>query len=353
MRIVRLIAVNLAVLAVILIAIEGLAGYLSFANALAHAPDLAERRHTRYDAELGWSNVPNTSIANMYGPGVRLHINGQGFRSDRDFTRDVPAGKLRIICSGDSFTLGYGVDNDHTWCELLSKIDPRLETVNMGQGGYGIDQAYLWYKRDGASLQHQIDLFAFVGDDLPRASAAAFSGYAKPRLAIENGELKVTRVPVPGPANPWLRRLLDGAEHLRTVAGLRALQHRLKWGAAETPDLTIGETQRVLAAMLADLHRVSEQRSSRLLLVFLPTEADLREPDTDWVPPFAQEARAHDIPFIDLTPDFLAVPEAERARLFIRKGELDYPGSEGHYSVAGNELVAAALHERLEPFLTR
>ena len=41
-----------------------------------------------------------------------------------------------------------GVGNDDVWCKLLESIDNRIETVNLGQGGYGVDQAYLWYKRN-------------------------------------------------------------------------------------------------------------------------------------------------------------------------------------------------------------
>ena len=51
----------------------------------------------------------------------------------------MPPGKTRIICSGDSFTLGFGVDNEHTWPQQLAARNANLETVNMGQGGYGAD----------------------------------------------------------------------------------------------------------------------------------------------------------------------------------------------------------------------
>ena len=85
---------------------------------------IAERRHTKYDPDLGWVNGPNIHIPNMYGPGVYLKTNSQGFRNNYDFDTAVPNGKYRIICSGDSFTLGYGVDNDHTWCQLLTVTRP-------------------------------------------------------------------------------------------------------------------------------------------------------------------------------------------------------------------------------------
>lgn len=350
MRIVRWVIVNAAVLAGVLIVVEGVASYTTVLRSYATAPDLAERRHTRYDALLGWSNTANADIPDMYGPGVGLRINNQGFRSDHEFARDAPAGKLRVICSGDSYTLGYGVDNEHTWCQRLSALDPRLETVNMGQGGYGVDQAYLWYRRDGGTVQHHAQLFAFVGDDLARVSAAAYSGYPKPRLMLNGSELAVTGVPVPGPANPRLRRLLERAAYLRTVSALRSLR-RMAGLAASDEDFTLADTQRIIARLLVDLKRLNDERSSRLILVYLPTAVDLREPDIDWVPPVVREAASLDIPLIDLTDDFTAVPVAERPSLFIKKGDLDYPGSEDHYTVTGNELVAQALHTKIRPYL--
>ena len=72
---------------------------------------VAERRHTQFDPELGWINKPSTRIKNMYGEGAHLTINAQGFRSAEDFSACVPPGRVRIVCSGDSFTLGYGVDD--------------------------------------------------------------------------------------------------------------------------------------------------------------------------------------------------------------------------------------------------
>jgi len=136
----RVIAINIVILSMILVVIEGLASYALLARDIMTHP-VAERRHTKYDPDLGWVNEPSVHIPNMYGQGVYLKTNSQGFRSNHDFDTVVPNGKYRIICSGDSFTLGYGVDNDHTWRQVLTSLDPRLETVNMGQGGYGVDQA--------------------------------------------------------------------------------------------------------------------------------------------------------------------------------------------------------------------
>ena len=62
------------------------------------------------------------------------------FRNNKDFSFSVPSNKVRVICSGDSYTMGYDVGNDDVWCKLFEFIDNRIDRVNLGQGGYGVDQ---------------------------------------------------------------------------------------------------------------------------------------------------------------------------------------------------------------------
>ena len=176
---------------------EGLSSIILFLQEIRTTLPMIERRHTQYDELLGWVNIPNIHIEDMYGPGVYVRTNSQSFRNNEDFNVSVPNNKIRVICSGNSFTFGYSVDNDHTWCQLLATKDDRLETINMGQGGYGIDQAYLWYKRDGSKLEHDIHIFAFITSDFKRMERSDFNGYGKPLLKLQKGALVATNVPAP------------------------------------------------------------------------------------------------------------------------------------------------------------
>ena len=180
-----LVLVNLGVLVLLLVLVEGGASLLLFLRDAGRTQALAERLHTVHDPELGWVNEPGVHQPDMYGPGVGLTINAQGFRSTEPTPTRTAGGAIRLVCSGDSFTLGYGVADDATWCHQLAEIDPRLETVNMGQGGYGFDQAWLWYRRDGAPLEHRIHVFAFITDDFRRMERDRFLGYAKPLLGVD------------------------------------------------------------------------------------------------------------------------------------------------------------------------
>src|SRR5262245_44962734 len=129
---VALILVILGWSIVVFIVLEGVSSALLFGRELARLRgrgDLAERRHTRHDTLLSWVNVPNTYLPDAYGRGIYVRINGQGFRANGDVAPKVASGRTRVICSGDSYTFGYGVDNDQAWCRLLEEQDRRLETV--------------------------------------------------------------------------------------------------------------------------------------------------------------------------------------------------------------------------------
>src|SRR5499433_779142 len=344
---------NIAILGLFLILIEGLASYGLLVYDLVRLRSVSERRHTKYDPDLGWVNEPDVYIADMYGPGVYLRTNAQGFRNNHDITATVSDGKVRIICSGDSFTLGFGVDNAHTWCELLSSLEPRLETVNMGQGGYGVDQAYLWYKRDAAKIGHQAQLLAFITDDFNRMGPDSFTGYAKPVLEVENGRLVVKNVPVPKQNSfvLWITPRIERLWHLRTTEFVhRAL---LKIGAAtiDQPQPRQHEqnekTQKILRMIFEDLKCLNEQRSSTLVLVYFPQIGELNgSPPREWIDFLEGESRSLGIPLINLFREFQSLPADEIANLYIPYGHPEYPGG-GHLNNLGNELAARAIHDKL------
>ena len=349
------IAILIAVTVVLILALEGLASLLVVADlAVEQSRTLAERIHVRHDPELGWVNIPDLVIPDMYGPGISLRTNAQGFRNDRPFTRAVLPGRLRLICSGDSFTLGYGVSNDDAWCNALAALDPGIEPVNMGQGGYGLDQAWLWYMRDGARLDHDVHVLAFINDDFSRMRGETFLGYAKPTLAVEGGRLVVRHVPVPPQSALSVRLRSMG----RTASDFRLAQlfRRVLRGPA-APAASIwampsggpGDAVRPVAEKLFEsLRDWHDARGSVLVLVYLPGEEEYGGGVPHPWRTFAHEAAArHGLALIDLVPALDAVARAEAETFFFKVGELPYPGSEGHYTVRGNRFIAAALYQRL------
>jgi len=346
----------------LLVGIEGLASYTLVARNVIETKSLSTRRYTKYDANLGWVSEPNVFLPDMYGPGIYLRTNAQQFRANHDTTTVVQEGKIRIVCSGDSFTEGYGVDNDHAWCERLSTLNPKLETVNMGQDGYGADQAYLWYKQGGAKIEHQIHLFAFITDDFYRMLNDTFWDYAKPRLEIENGVLVARNVPVPRRSYyfPWITQNVGNLKNLRTVQLLDRLLRKIKPTPKVAPQLSQKErdekARQLLRTIFADLKRLNEQCSSKLVLVYLPTIWELNSAGAQgwrWTDPknwtvfLEEQSRSLGVPLINFFSEFHSRPYDELARLFIPKGQLAYPEAEGHLNNAGNETVAQVIYDKL------
>jgi len=238
-----------------------------------HAPAGPTTRE--YDAELGWVNKPDAFDADAYGHGVYVRTNAMRARANRDFTASRHSNRVRVVCTGDSFTYGVGVDNDHTWCELLERKNAHLETVNLGQSAYGVDQAYLRYRRSAAYLQHDLHVFAIIVDDFRRMTRKADGPYGKPRLVLDDGALILENVPVPQqPTHWWLSGVVATARDLRAFGFFRRARGKfIHWTPVDNAarDSTTWE----VAARIADsLGAMARSHDATLVWVLLPTSYD-------------------------------------------------------------------------------
>jgi hypothetical protein len=345
-RPVRLILVNLLVLIVAAALIEGLASVALLGRWFSKMEPVAERVHTRYDRDLGWANTPGAQLPDIYGPGVGVRINAQGLREDTELSTAVPAGHVRMMCVGDSFTFGYGVSGDQTWCHQLMRLNPKLQTVNMGLGGYGLDQMYLWYKRDGGALQHQITVVAVVTDDFGRMHWDNFIGYPKPKLVFGNGVLAVTNVPVPRGSYviPW--RSLKYRMPLEELAVMRLYR---EYSPAEEPSVDRQEFEGLLAKVVEELRRLTTERGSQLVLVYLPSAPDLQADGlTDWyMEAFRAAAARSGVPLVDLVSEFRLQKAEEIMKMVIKPGDVPFLGAAAHFNAYGNEVMASRAYREL------
>jgi lysophospholipase L1-like esterase len=345
---------RLFVVALALALLEGISSLILFVWSIAETPRVGESYHTQYDPDLGWAHRRSLSLPNMYGRGIGLTTNAQGFRAKSDVGPAVPAGKTRIVCSGDSFTLGYGVGDDDTWCAVLARMEPGFDTVNMGQAGYGLDQSYLWYQRDGRDLHANVQLFAFISDDFNRMSDAERMGYGKPFLDVEEERLVIRNTPVPKRAwvVPWLTRNLESIRALRTFALLGRVIHRAaapaSTQAAAGPKAPV---RRIVSKMLDNLAEIHQAQGSQLVLVFLPYLPE-HGVTPGWLPFMRTEAERLRVPFINVSAELNKLSRADAEALFIPDGPGTYPGAGGHLSARGNQYVARVVYEKLREILS-
>jgi hypothetical protein len=306
-----------------------------------------------FDDQLGWVTVPNFHQENYFAPGIGLRTNSLGFRANEEFTTEVPSNRLRLICSGDSFTFGEGVGNDHTWCQLLESLNPRFQTVNLGESGYGVDQMYLWYKRQAPMLAHDVHLFAFIVEDFRRMQLANYVGYGKPVLRLRNGELTSENVPVPRQSSvlPWLQRERVRLQEFRSVKLLSSLAGWVLPVRDAFSDGPTEEQAQIIDKMFENLQQVGRQSNSTLVLVCLPTTVHQHEqsgPAPAWRAWIRAESARRRIRFIDLVEDFHKLPVTEQDGMFIWPDSVHYfAEAPGHYDDEGNAWVAQDLYTQL------
>lgn len=344
----KIICKRIVVIAVItlflVVSLEGTASFLLAFFQLKRARIPAERLHTEYDPLLGWVNKRNVFLPDMYGPGAYVRINSQRFRNNEDFDTEIPAGRRRWVFSGDSFTFGYGVSNDQAWCCLLSSLVPDLEAVNMGQGGYGLDQSYLWYMRDGIKFEHNVLVFAFITEDIFRTGMSKFLGYPKPQLSMQDGRIVKPDKPVPRPG--FLVRFAGRYEPALSRLSVLRLVNRLGGNAPRKKQIITSKALLDMTlAIFRTLHDDGRQSGRTVLFVHLPAQSSYQPyPEEDALrAALKAHAQANGWVYLDLIEDFRQLAAGAVPALFIQQPLPGFRDSQGHYTEKGNQYIASCI----------
>ncbi len=147
-----------------------------------------------YDPELGWVRKPATSGAEKgrHGP-VRWSTDHLGARSD-PYLAEAP---IRVVAVGDSYTFSRQVGDGDAWPALLGRL-LGARVANFGVGNYGLDQALLRYRREGAIPGATVAIMGVVPETMVRIHGAwkHYSEYGntfafKPRFRLRDGTLEL------------------------------------------------------------------------------------------------------------------------------------------------------------------
>ena len=121
------------------------------------------------DPAVGMRHLPRarSRMASETAGTVLVRINSRGYRG-REYPWDSAAG-FRILGLGDSFTFGFGVEEDDTYLARLERAlrDRNVEVINAGLAGMGPDNEARLLAADGAAVRPDLVLLGFfVGNDL-------------------------------------------------------------------------------------------------------------------------------------------------------------------------------------------
>ena len=302
--------------------------------------ELQEESHCKYDRELGWVHKPQTTIKDFYGPGRNITINEDGLRAQENYSDNKPQDQYRTVLLGDSFTLGYGVDDRNTFPQMLEDaVGAALQVVNMGQGGYSVGQSYLWLKRLYSKLKPDAVVCVFIVEDFRRLAVDhTANGYGTPRFEEYGGRLTIENIPVPARLAKGTLLLQPG--EVSTVLSKHSSLVRAIDSALPSRLVTDEGTLSTGIVILHEIHQLCHASGQPMALVLTPTLQELSglQAVTDYqnVSGLLREFAAQEnIPYLDLRPAFVE-RQKDNVRLFLDEAF-------HHYNEEGNRLVSSEL----------
>jgi hypothetical protein len=158
----------------------------------------------RYDAELGWMPIPNSSAVVTTARAIHAKHNGLGLR-DIEFVRSARPVMLFI---GDSFVWGVDAEANERFTDLLRSRISNYTIVNAGVSGFGTDQEHLLLQRIWATIRPAVVVLIFCTDNDRKDNSLndRYDGYQKPYfVAAADGTLMLHGQPVPYSRQVYIR----------------------------------------------------------------------------------------------------------------------------------------------------
>jgi hypothetical protein len=147
----------------------------------------------QFDPMIGWVKRADASTSRTTDEfEVTFEVNSLGLRDDPMESPDKPEGVYRVVCLGDSFTLGFSVAREDLFVDQLESVwnarGRNVDVINTGTEGYSTDQQVVWMLENGDAYQPDLVLLFSYDNDLYWNGQTEYFGKPKPRFNL-SGEL--------------------------------------------------------------------------------------------------------------------------------------------------------------------
>jgi lysophospholipase L1-like esterase len=325
------------------------------------------------DVTLGWVGRPNLQTEVRFEPVFRHQVstNSRGLRNrETPYARDA---RRRILCVGDSFTWGLGVEGEDAFPARLERGLPGTEVVNAGVIGWGTAQEWLWLEGEGARYTPDILILGFHVSDFWE-NAGSTLRKLRPLFGARDGALVLLTPPsvvpggpghpafVGGPARSWSESLMRFLHmHSRVVRAVQLGAEWLRKGLLEPADLTplsratlrkeadsaVPPAQDVTSALLRSIRDFCGRRGIRLIVLLIPGYEDV-EPELEGTPRARDPHAAYETA-VRICRELRLDAVELRPRLveMERSGTAAFHRGDIHLTAAGHRAAAELLAERI------
>lgn len=327
-----------------------------------------------HDPELGWTLRPEASN------GFET-VNAQGIRSLNEYSTIPGDETIRLSAFGDSYVFCCEVKNSDSWEDKLAQKFLNIEVLNYGVGGYGLDQSFLRYKREGSENGSHIVLIGFFSNYFKRNVSVfppvmhARTGrrslpFTKPRYTFYDEQLVLLENPLPTLMDYeaallndktfldkieesdhylslWYRK--GGMDFLPSVRLFKLIRYGF---AARRPENRIVDTNnnycssstafRITLALMDDFYMEVLKNRALPVYLFFPYQEEVSRYLGDQIKsyqPLIDCLNEKGYRYIDLLNAFEEQGGPVDLNILFEKG--------GHYSPTGNKLVADYLADYL------
>ena len=300
-----------------------------------------KNRFCRFDHELGWAPRENVTY-NAKDHSFLVHQNQFGLRAADDIQLKKASDRKRVLVLGDSYVWGAGATQD----ELFTA--PKVcgtteEVINFGVSGYGTDQEYLFYLREGEKFEVDQVVVAFtLYNDVENNLNSNQYGYLKPYFTLNDGQLVLHNEHVRNSVIDKLHRDLKRESRVWNVAnsGIDELiktilrKHSEPLGA----DVVVSDADRkgieLTLAILKKLKEAVEAQHAELVVVFIPYKPRIEqhlEGNHPFAPLIAAGLTEMGVHYREPYPEFLKSVNA---------GVDPFNVGDNHFNAAGHALFA-------------
>jgi hypothetical protein len=244
-------------------------------------------------------------------------------------------GKRRVLFYGDSYVGGCG-DFEHRLPKYTNKLMPDVSIVDLGAGGFGVDQIYLMLRetwRMGGP--NPFIIFGILTEDLDR-SILSFRTAPKPRFRLDaGGALTLDPEPLPRDPEEWLAAHPIGIKSYLVALAAHKLRTR-------GYDPRVEQKKVLNRSIIEATHDLVKREGLDCVVVLFYGPWALRR--VEWKETFLkEELEKRAIPYVDTKAAIL-----EYCKRTNTDASALYTPVDGHHNNLGNEVVGDAIVAHLK-----
>lgn len=321
------------------------AAFLAEATLWVWDPPMSRPRvgsYARYSPVYGWLNRPGVSGWQV-DIGYHIRINRYGHRGP-EYPIKNPPGVFRILGLGDSFTFGWGVEEEQTFLRVLERrlraAGHNVEVLNAAVPAWHSTQSLLYLLNEGRRFEPDLVIAAFFHDDV-RAHSFEEIFQGETALNLKKAESEVAQRKRSGLSrkiriyNFWFnwRKIQAASRKYRRSNPYPTFE---KEREIFRPDFDEDESKAAaLEKMLGEWDKARKRLAVPILFTYIPMGGALHFPELQGdARTLARLAREKRFPYFDLISQLERHPAPRTLYLHPR---------DGHMSAVGHSVFGEAL----------